>query len=237
MPFRLRKAPKKDAYWVVDDKGKKYSKDPMPKEKARQQQKALYAAEGRGELRGRGDDEDDEELSRLFAKKVAVEEAPRPTNPTATATSTTTTTTMPSILPRKRNYEEMMRGRPPPPSFMEPTPQKKTNSKRQKTGRGKAEEEARRTLDVAELRPLTMEEEFDYSFLVRDLGLNETQANKLRKEYYYAKHENRPTDRASIVRNVLLQGRIGGLSRQQLNVLGLRGGRLPMEDAFAYFGE
>ena len=51
-PFRLRKAPKRDLYWVVDDKGKKYSKDPMPKEKARAQQKALYAAEGRGELKG-----------------------------------------------------------------------------------------------------------------------------------------------------------------------------------------
>lgn len=52
MPFRLRKAPKRDAYWVVDDKGKHYSKNPMPKEAARRQQKALYAAANRGELRG-----------------------------------------------------------------------------------------------------------------------------------------------------------------------------------------
>lgn len=52
MPFHLRKAPRRPLYWVVDDTGKHYSKDPMPKERARQQQKALYAAEGRGELRG-----------------------------------------------------------------------------------------------------------------------------------------------------------------------------------------
>ena len=59
MPFRLRKAPKKDAYWVVDDKGKHYSKNPMPKEAARRQQKALYAAEGRGEIKGRGKAEEE----------------------------------------------------------------------------------------------------------------------------------------------------------------------------------
>ena len=135
MPFRLRKAPKKDAYWVVDDTGKKYSKSPMPMEAARRQQKALYAAEGRGELRGRGDDEDDEELSRLFASKVSVaEEAPRPTNPTARAT---TTAPYVPILPRKRKHAEMMRGRPPtppPPPFMEPAPQKAMSSR--KKGRG-----------------------------------------------------------------------------------------------------
>jgi len=48
MPYRLRKAPKRDAYWVVDDSGKHYSKDPLPKERAREQQKALYASEARG---------------------------------------------------------------------------------------------------------------------------------------------------------------------------------------------
>lgn len=52
MPYRLRKAPRRDAYWVVDDTGKHYSKDPLPKERAREQQKALYAAEGRKGLRG-----------------------------------------------------------------------------------------------------------------------------------------------------------------------------------------
>ena len=52
MPYRLRKAPKRDLYWVIDDKGKHYSKDPLSKDRARQQQKALYAAESRGEMKG-----------------------------------------------------------------------------------------------------------------------------------------------------------------------------------------
>lgn len=59
MPWRLRKAPKNkwgdDRYWVVDDTGKHYSKDPMPKKDARQQQKALYAQEGRKHGGAEGD--------------------------------------------------------------------------------------------------------------------------------------------------------------------------------------
>lgn len=47
-PFKLRKAPNRNLYWVVDDTGKHFSKEPMPKEDARQQQKALYASESRG---------------------------------------------------------------------------------------------------------------------------------------------------------------------------------------------
>lgn len=38
----MRKVPKKDLYWVVDDKGKKYSKEGIPKERAKAQIKALY---------------------------------------------------------------------------------------------------------------------------------------------------------------------------------------------------
>lgn len=53
-PFRLRKAPKRDLYWVVDDSNKHYSKDPMPKAKAILQQKALYAAYGRKEKQLKG---------------------------------------------------------------------------------------------------------------------------------------------------------------------------------------
>lgn len=56
--WKLRKAPKNkwgdDAYWVVDETGKHYSKDPMPKKAARQQQKAIYASESSGELHGAG---------------------------------------------------------------------------------------------------------------------------------------------------------------------------------------
>jgi len=76
MPFRLRKAPKRDLYWVVDDEGKKYSKDPMPKEKARQQQKALYAAEGRGELKGGITPEQNETAMEEVAKELNVNNPP-----------------------------------------------------------------------------------------------------------------------------------------------------------------
>jgi hypothetical protein len=52
MPWKLRKAPKKDLYWVINkETGKKYSKDPLPKGRAEAQMRALYAnvpVEGRG---------------------------------------------------------------------------------------------------------------------------------------------------------------------------------------------
>jgi hypothetical protein len=43
--YKLRKAPKRDLYWVVGKDGKKYSKEPIPKERAEAQMRALYAAE------------------------------------------------------------------------------------------------------------------------------------------------------------------------------------------------
>ena len=46
MPYKLRKAPKKDLYWVVNkETGKKYSKEPLPKGRAQAQMRALYANE------------------------------------------------------------------------------------------------------------------------------------------------------------------------------------------------
>lgn len=45
MPYKLRKAPKRELYWVVGQDGKKHSKDPLPKERAEAQMRALYAAE------------------------------------------------------------------------------------------------------------------------------------------------------------------------------------------------
>ena len=46
MPYKLRKAPKRDLYWVVNkETGKKYSNEPLPKERAKAQMKALYAQE------------------------------------------------------------------------------------------------------------------------------------------------------------------------------------------------
>jgi hypothetical protein len=44
MPYKLRKAPNKNLYWVCDDDGKHYSKEPIPKERAEKQLKALYIA-------------------------------------------------------------------------------------------------------------------------------------------------------------------------------------------------
>jgi hypothetical protein len=47
MPYKLRKAPGKTLYWVCDDTGKHYSKDPIPKTRAEAQMKALYASENK----------------------------------------------------------------------------------------------------------------------------------------------------------------------------------------------
>ena len=47
MPYKLRKAPKRDLYWVVGPDGKHHSKEPLPKARAEAQRKALYAAERR----------------------------------------------------------------------------------------------------------------------------------------------------------------------------------------------
>ena len=48
MPYALRKARGKDAYWVVNkETGEKFSHDPLPRRRAEAQQKALYAAESR----------------------------------------------------------------------------------------------------------------------------------------------------------------------------------------------
>ncbi len=45
MPYKLRKAPKREAYWVVNtETGYKHSKEPLPLERAKAQMRALYAA-------------------------------------------------------------------------------------------------------------------------------------------------------------------------------------------------
>jgi len=53
--WKLRKAPKNkwgdDKYWVVDETGKHYSKDPLTKENAEDQRKALWASYNRGEMK------------------------------------------------------------------------------------------------------------------------------------------------------------------------------------------
>lgn len=44
MPYKLRKCPKKELYWVVKEDGTHMSKDPLPKPRALAQMRALYAA-------------------------------------------------------------------------------------------------------------------------------------------------------------------------------------------------
>lgn len=47
MPYKLRKAPNRDLFWVVAEDGTKKSKDPIPRARAEAQMKALYASEYR----------------------------------------------------------------------------------------------------------------------------------------------------------------------------------------------
>jgi hypothetical protein len=47
MPYKIRKVALKDLYYVYDDKGKRYSNNPHPKDEAIKQMRALYASEGR----------------------------------------------------------------------------------------------------------------------------------------------------------------------------------------------
>jgi hypothetical protein len=47
MPYKLRKAPNRELYWVVSkETGDKHSKEPLPKPRAEAQMRALYRAEG-----------------------------------------------------------------------------------------------------------------------------------------------------------------------------------------------
>jgi len=53
--YKLRKAPKRDLYWVVGPDGKKHSKDPIPKDRAEAQKRVLEAAMGtEAPKRGKG---------------------------------------------------------------------------------------------------------------------------------------------------------------------------------------
>jgi hypothetical protein len=44
MPYRLRKVPRKDLYWVVGQDGKHFSKEGLPLERAKKQMIALNIA-------------------------------------------------------------------------------------------------------------------------------------------------------------------------------------------------
>ena len=74
MPYKLRKAPKRDLYWVVAEDGRHKSNKPMPLERAKAQMRALYAnmKDGKG-LSGGGRYEDiEEELDRIQAQTDAI---------------------------------------------------------------------------------------------------------------------------------------------------------------------
>lgn len=70
--YKLRKAPRRELYWVVSkEDGRHHSKEPLPLERAKAQMRALYAAKGSAEgkdLKGRGtlDERRYKELVRLI---------------------------------------------------------------------------------------------------------------------------------------------------------------------------
>jgi len=47
MPYKIRKAPRRDLYWVIAEDGRHMSKDPLPMAQAQRQLRALYAAMSR----------------------------------------------------------------------------------------------------------------------------------------------------------------------------------------------
>ena len=53
MPYMLRKSPKKNLYWVVDVKGRKFSRLPIPKSRAEAQRRAIYASRRESRSRSR----------------------------------------------------------------------------------------------------------------------------------------------------------------------------------------
>lgn len=73
MPYKLKKKRNEPLYWVITiETGKKHSKDPIPKEKAKAQMRILKTA-----LRGKGDEGEDDEMARLMEPEpVAFAPAP-----------------------------------------------------------------------------------------------------------------------------------------------------------------
>lgn len=112
MPYKLRKAPKRDLYWVVAQDGTKKSKEPIPLERAKAQMRALYAAEKRGK-----GEEEDEELARIFGSMdVAHEGAERPPAPAPAPApaprpkkvkKVKEAEPIPNVLPKKRRHSKM----------------------------------------------------------------------------------------------------------------------------------
>jgi hypothetical protein len=78
MPYKLRKAPKRDAYWVVGQDGTKHSKEPLPKAKAEAQMRALYAVWRKGEgMKGGGEMPDKNILQQIAQASYNLENPPQ----------------------------------------------------------------------------------------------------------------------------------------------------------------
>ena len=101
MPYKLRKAPKRDLYWVVNkDNGKKYSKDPLPIDNAKAQMRALYANESKSG--GQIPTFNEYLAARGFNK------APSPTTEVAPGQFVANTSPTDRIVFDKKRYDELM---------------------------------------------------------------------------------------------------------------------------------
>lgn len=80
MAYRIRKAPKRELYWVIAQDGKHMSKEPLPLERAKAQMRALYASENEQKKGGQLSDEQIAKyaptLTSLAAKEFVAGPAP-----------------------------------------------------------------------------------------------------------------------------------------------------------------
>ena len=103
-PYHIRKAPKRDLYWVIGPDDKHYSKDPIPKQRAESQRRALYLSETKRGGAKEGKKAEDE-LSELISAFNRVEVAPRPVSPPRERVRATATA--PPPLRRMRREDEL----------------------------------------------------------------------------------------------------------------------------------
>jgi site-specific DNA-cytosine methylase len=101
MPYKLRKAPNRDLYWVVNkETGKKHSNEPLPLERAKAQMRALYANEPK--TGGQIPTFNEYLASRGFNK------APSPTTEVAPGHFVANTSPTDRMVFDKKRYDELM---------------------------------------------------------------------------------------------------------------------------------
>lgn len=77
MPYGIRKSPNKELYWVFNkETGRKYSKSPIPKERAEAQRRAIYASENRQRF-SRGKKSPKKTLKKASPKKSLKKVSPK----------------------------------------------------------------------------------------------------------------------------------------------------------------